>query len=154
MLWNKILLVYDGSESALRATEYIAKMFGKTEGLQVTIFGLHERVPRHDFKDTSPVVDKLARHLTAMEREIERGQARIKEAKALLAKAGPPESSISIKYSEMKKSAVKDILAEAKNGGYGTIVVGRSEAGGFILAGGNVAKDLAAQAKGFGVIVV
>lgn len=154
MLWNKILLVYDGSENALRATEFVAKMLGKTEGIQVTIFGVHEKIPRHDFKGTSPVVDKLERQITSMQLEVERGQARIKDAKVLLAKSGPKESAISIKYVERKRTSVKDIIAEAKAGGYGTIVVGRGDAGGFLLAGGNVAKDLAAMAKNHCVIVV
>ena len=27
MLWNKVLLIFDSSESSLRAVEYVAKMF-------------------------------------------------------------------------------------------------------------------------------
>jgi hypothetical protein len=146
MLWNKILLIYDGTENALRATEFVAKMFGKTEGVKVTIFGLYDKIPRHDLKDTSPVVDKLQRQISSMEIEIERGQARIKESKALLARAGMNDDFIGIKYIERKQSAIKDVMAEAEQGGYGTIVVGRGESGG-LLAGGNVAKELANQIK-------
>ena len=154
MLWNKVLLIFDSSESSLRAVEYVAKMFGKAEGLDITVFGVHEKVPRHDFKDTSPVVDKLQRHIGGMEVEVARGQVRIQEAKAMLAKAGVDEGSISVKYVERKSSVVKDIAAEVKNGGYGTIIVGRSDTQGFILSGGSVAKDLVSQLKGRAVCVV
>ena len=154
MLWNKILMVYDGSESSLRATEYVAKMFGKTEGLKVTIFGVHEKIPRHDFKDTSPVVDKLQKQIASMEIGIELGQKQIQDSKVLLARSGVDEAAITTKYMERKSSAAKDIIAEAEKGGYGTIVVGRGEEKGFILAGGNVAKDLVSQAKDVAVCVV
>lgn len=154
MLWNRVLLVYDGSESALRAVEYVAKMFGRTEGIHVTIFGVHEKIPRHDFKDTSPVVDKLQRQISSMQIEIERGQARIKESKALLARSGVAEGAISIKYVERKQSGTKDVLAEVKEGGYGTVVVGRSESKGLMLTGGDIAKDLIGASKDFSVCVV
>ncbi|MFH1091362.1 MAG: universal stress protein, partial [Pseudomonadota bacterium] len=123
MLWNKILLIYDGSENSLRAVEYLAKMFGHTEGVQVTILGVHEKVPRHDFKDTSPVVDKLQRQIVSMEVEIERGQTLVQEAKVLLARAGVDEAAITVKYVERKQSAVKDIISEAEQGGYGTLIL-------------------------------
>ncbi|MFH1137330.1 MAG: universal stress protein [Pseudomonadota bacterium] len=154
MLWNKILLVFDSSENSLRAVEYVAKMFGKTEGAQVTIFGVHEKIPRHDFRDASPVVEKLQRQITTMEMELERAQARTREAKALLARAGMDESAITSKFVERKASAVKDVLAEAESGGFGTIVLGRSDKQGLILAGGGLAKDLASQAKNHVVCVV
>ena len=154
MLWNKILLIYDGSEGSLRATEYVAKMFGKTEGVKVTIFGVYEKIPRHDFKDTSPVVDKLQKQFTSMELEIERGQIRIQEAQTLLAKAGMDPKAINSKYTERKQSAVRDIIQEAEDGGFGTLVVGRTDQKGFILAGGGVAKDLVGSVKDRVVIVV
>lgn len=154
MLWNHILLVYDGTENSLRSAEYIAKMFGQTEGVKVTIFGVHEKIPRHDFKDTSPVVDKLQKQISAMEIEIGRGQARIKESKNLLAKAGVQESAINIKFVERKQSALKDIKEEADKGGYGTIVIGRSDEKGLVLSGGSVARDLVAQCKDQAVIVL
>ena len=154
MLWNKILLVYDGSENSLRASEYVAKMFGKTEGVQITIFGFHDKIPKHDLKGTSPVVDKLQRQITSMELDMERGQARILESKSLLSKAGVAESSINVMYNEIKQSAAKDVLAEAKKGGYGTIVVGRGDDKGTILAGGNVAKDLISKGKDIAVCVI
>jgi len=154
MLWNRILLIYDGSEGALRATEYVAKMFGQTEGVQVTIYGLHEKIPRHDLKDTSPVVEKLQTKLSAMEIEIERGQRRILESKKLLAKAGMDESAIQVKYLERKQSAIKEIATEADQGEYGTLVVGRNEHSQGVLAGGNVVKDLVNQIKDRAVLVV
>jgi len=154
MLWNKILLVFDGSENSLRAAEYVAKMFGKTEGIQVTIFGVYDKIPRHDLKGTSPVVDKLQRQISSMEIEIDRGQTRIKESQALLAKVGLPQEAINFKYVERKASAAKEVAAEAAQGGYGTIVVGRTDAKGFILAGGNIAKDLVSLIKDRTVCVV
>ena len=154
MLWNKILLVYDGSENSLRATEFVAKMFGKTEGVKVTIFGVHDRIPKHDFKDTSQVVDKLQAQITAMELEKERGQVRIEESKQLLARAGMDESAITVKYVERKQSPAKDIVEEAEKGQFGTIVLGQGESRGLFLSGGNVAKDLMSRSKGRAICVV
>ena len=155
MLWNKILMVYDGTEGSLRATEYVAKMLGKTEGVKVMIFGVHEKIPRHDLKDTSPVVDKLQKQLTSMQLEIERGQARIQESKALLARAGMDEKAITVKYVERKQSsAIKEIVSEAEQGGYGTLVIGRSEEKSYMFAGGNLAKDLTSDLKDRTLIIV
>ncbi len=153
MLWSKVLLVYDGSENSLRAVEYVAKVLGRNEGLKVTIFGVHEKIPRHDLQGTSPVVDKLQRQISAMRQETERGQARLKESKILLAKGGIPEQSIDVKYGERKQSLVKDIITEAQNGGYGTIVVGKGESKG-LMSGGNIGKDLVAAVKDQAVCVV
>lgn len=154
MLWKKILFLHDGSESSLRASEYVAKMFGKTEGVQVTIFGIHEKLPRHELKGESPVVDKLQSKITSMELEIERGQARVAEAKALLARSGVAETAISVRFMERRtSSAAKDVQEEAESGGYGTIVIGRGEGSG-LLAGGNIAKEVLSLLKDRAVCLI
>lgn len=154
MLWSKILLIYDGSENALRATEYTAKMFGKVDGAQVTIFGLHEKLPKHDLKDTSPVVEKLGRQISSMEIEIERGRTRIQDAKKLLAKAGMEERNITVKFKERKHSVVKDVIEEAEAGGYGTLVIGRGETTSIVMAGGAAAREIISAIKDRVICVV
>ena len=49
----------------------------------------------------------------------------MKQAKEMLLEAGLTENQITTKVVDGSRSAAKDILDEARNNGYGTIVLGR-----------------------------
>ena len=154
MLWNKILLIYDGTENSLRTVEFTANMFRRTEGASVTILGIFEKIPQHDLQNTSPIVDKLKHGIISMEIDVERGQNQILEYKKLLLRSGFDEHNIAVKYVERKASAAKDIIAEVEAGGYGTILMARGESRGALTGGSGVIKELTAQLTTQALIVV
>ena len=76
-------------------------------------------------------------------------------AQSLLAKAGIPEAAVRVQVRKQRSGVAKDILDEIKEGGYGTIVVGRrgiSKAQQFLF--GSVSNKIIQNAKDCAVWVV
>ncbi len=124
MLWTNVLLAYDNSQTALRAVEYVGQMFGKVEGVKVTLFSVYDKVPEYDMVDT-PYTEQVKGRIRALEREKETGRMRLEEAGQHLIRMGFAEDQVQVKYVEKKRSIPKQIIDEVKKGQYGTVVVGR-----------------------------
>ena len=124
MLWTNILLAYDNSQSALRAAEYVGQMFGNVEGIKVTLFSVYEKIPDHDMVETH-FTNKVKGRISVLEREREAGRLLMEEAKKHLMRMGFNEDQVELKHVEKKKGVAKQIIEEAKRGGYGTVVLGR-----------------------------
>ena len=119
---RKALLCVDDSEEAVRAVDHAGFMLSNTEcditlfhtmkGLQRAV-NLEAVVEREDFE-------------RLWESKAGKGMAAVfHKAEKMLLDAGFDPSRITKKIVESKKSAAEDILAEAKAGDYGTIVLGR-----------------------------
>ncbi|MBW1774348.1 MAG: universal stress protein, partial [Deltaproteobacteria bacterium] len=79
----------------------------------------------------------------------------MKKAKAMLLEAGIPEEQISKRVVQGSRSPADDIIKEAKEKGYGTIVMGRRGISGFKeFVFGSVTKRILNQAAGFVVWIV
>jgi nucleotide-binding universal stress UspA family protein len=154
MLWNKILLVYDGTEGSDRAIDYLMKMFGQAAGVEVTLLGLYEKLPDHDLKDTSQIVEKLDVKLGEMKLEIQETGQLIQEAGKRLVNAGFEEKYLHVKFTQRSAAAHKDILDEARRKGCGTIVVGRSHSRHGVIVGGDVFDDLKSHAPELALVLV
>lgn len=119
---KKMLLAVDGSENSRKALDYAAT-FAAANDAEVKLFSV-VREFRLDFLDVSTprgaeiemrIVEELERDVqsmfTAYERRLER--------------AGVKRNLISRKYTLQSRTRAGDILKEAKEGNYGTIVMGR-----------------------------
>jgi nucleotide-binding universal stress UspA family protein len=119
---KRVLIAVDSSENALRAVDHAGFMLSGTD-CPVTIFHtvrhLRRFVPQ-EVLDEAPELEELWK--TKAGQEIE---PFMKKAKEVLLKAGVSESQISKKIVDGSRSAASDILEEARNNGYGTIVMGR-----------------------------
>jgi len=124
MLWNQILLAYDNSQQALRAVEYVGQMFSRVDNIKVTMFGVYDKLPDHEMIDT-PFTDQVRARISNLERERDKGRENMEEAAKHLLRMGFGEDQVKVKYVEKKKSIAKDIIDEVKQGGYGTVVLGR-----------------------------
>jgi 2,4-dienoyl-CoA reductase-like NADH-dependent reductase (Old Yellow Enzyme family)/nucleotide-binding universal stress UspA family protein len=102
--WEKILISMDDSENSLEAVEYAGHMIGR--GKKVTLFSIVKRQP-----ETAAAIE--ARH------------ALLIQAQALLKATGMGEEDIDIKVRVEHNGIEEDILEELKEGGYGSIVLGR-----------------------------
>jgi len=119
---KRVLIAVDSSENALRAVDHAGFMLSGTD-CPVTIFHtvrhLRRFVPQ-EVLDEAPELEELWK--TKAGQEIE---PFMKKAKEVLLKAGVSESQISKKIVDGSRSAASDILEEARNNDYGTIVMGR-----------------------------
>lgn len=120
---KKLLIAFDGSENSFRAVDYVADLVGAEGGFSVTLLHV-ERLPD---KDMFPDEDAWHQRCQTQEQEareaLERATARLAES-GLTADAqylsGPDRTTPA-----MGASVVQDILARQREGGYGTIVLGR-----------------------------
>jgi nucleotide-binding universal stress UspA family protein len=119
---NRVLIAVDSSENALRAVDHAGFMLSGTE-CPVTIFHTMRHLRRfvpQEVLDEAPELEELWK--TKAGQEIE---PFMKKAEEMLVKAGVSESLISKKIVDGSRSAASDILEEARNNQYGTIVMGR-----------------------------
>jgi nucleotide-binding universal stress UspA family protein len=119
---KRVLVAIDSSENALRAVDHAGFMLSGTD-CPVTIFHTMRRLRRfvpQEVLDEAPELEELWK--TKAGKEIE---PFMKKAEEMLVKAGVGESQISKKIVDGSRSAASDILEEARNNQYGTIVMGR-----------------------------
>ncbi|MGD8435264.1 MAG: universal stress protein [Syntrophobacterales bacterium] len=119
---NRVLVAVDSSDNALRAVDHVGFMLAGTDS-SVTLFHtmrhLRRFVPKEVLNE-APELEELWK--TKAGQEIE---PFMKKAKEMLLQAGLKESQITKKVVDGSRSAASDILDEARNNGYGTIVMGR-----------------------------
>jgi nucleotide-binding universal stress UspA family protein len=119
---KRVLIAIDSSENALRAVDHTGFMLSGTD-CPVTIFHTMRHLRRfvpQEVLDEAPELEELWK--TKAGQEIEPFMTKAKE---MLVKAGVSETQISKKIVDGSRSAASDILEEARNNQYGTIVMGR-----------------------------
>ncbi len=112
---NKMLVAIDASEGSMRAVEHIGRMLGGTK-VELTLF----RVVRTRKSDVAGQEDSKVKsdEDSALLRAFEK-------ASAILEKNGIDHDQISTKVLSGVATRSGCIIAQATNGGYGTIVLGR-----------------------------
>ena len=119
---KKMLLAVDGSENSRKALDYAAT-FAAANGAKVTLFSV-VREFRLDFLDVS--TPRGAEIETRIVEELERDvQSMFTSYKRRLERAGVNSNLILRKYTLQSRTRAGDILNEAREGNYGTIVMGR-----------------------------
>lgn len=156
---NKVLIALDSSEEAWRAVEYVAKTFGKTPGVQVTL--LHILPVLSPFWDQDYIVtdkekESLQRLVANWEAEQEKQwQSLVKKAYGRLNQAGIPKDALTDKFKPKYIDVAEDILEEAETGGFDTIVMGRRGLGmAKALLLGSVTNKVVQKVRGCAVTVV
>jgi len=149
---RKMLIAVDSSKSSRKAVDYVGKFAADTR-VELTLF--------HAMRSVSlGFVDDLALRDEDTERqlleEVDRDIPRMfRSYKDLLVRAGVDEDRISTKSILHSTSRAGDILREAKERKYGTIVMGRrglSKVREFLM--GRVTNKVLSRAEGFAVWIV
>jgi nucleotide-binding universal stress UspA family protein len=149
---RKMLIAVDSSKSSRKAVDYVGKFAADTR-VELTLF--------HAMRSVSlGFVDDLAFRDEDTERqlleEVDRDIPRMfRSYKDLLVRAGVDEDRISTKSILHSTSRAGDILREAKERKYGTIVMGRrglSKVREFLM--GRVTNKVLSRAEGFAVWIV
>jgi len=124
----KMLLCIDHSENALRAVDHAGFMLSGTD-CHVTLFHsmrhLRHFFPLEALEDTSDL-DKLWKHKAG-----EQIAPYMKRAREMLLNAGLSDDQIVTKVVDGTRSPADDILKEARDNDFGTIVLGRRGLSGF-----------------------
>jgi nucleotide-binding universal stress UspA family protein len=157
---NKILIALDSSEEAWGAVEYVAKIFGKTPGVQVTLFHILSSLPPafwdQDYIVTEKEKESLQRLVANWEAEQEKQwQVLVKKAQGRLNQAGIPKDAVTDKFKPKYYDVAEDILDEAETEGFDTIIMGRRGLGmAKALLLGSVTNKVVQKAKGYAVTIV
>ncbi len=155
---KKTLIALDGSASAMKAVEYAGRQFAGIGDQQIALVHVLPNLPAifwdeghilndEEKKERQKVVDKWTADRKAAMEPI------FKKASAILAKAGiRPEQVVSRSITD--STDVADSLAEeARDKGYGTVLVGRCNHPVKHLLG-SVTRKLIDRGEGLAVVVV
>jgi len=114
---ENILVALDGSENSMLAVDYVAATLGGFE-FKINLF----HVIRGDLEGRFPFLFFSKKSLDDVNKKIE---SAFDEAKRRLIAAGFSSNQINTKVVVSARSRAKAIVKEARDGDYGTIVVGR-----------------------------
>jgi len=122
---TRIMVAVDGSESSLRAVDHLSFMVGENPKIKITLFHVIPRLKdycaiRFDDKEAGEGIDQV----------IAKGDKRCIDhfyahARSKFEKAGIKENQVEIKVTKCAVNVGKAIVDEAKQGDYGTVVIGR-----------------------------
>ncbi len=156
----KILIALDSSDGAWRAVEYVAKTFGKTPGVQVSLLHVLSGLPPAFWDDGHVLQDKereSRQRLVAVwqqDQEKKWGEL-VNQAHQQLTQAGVAKEAVTNKFKPKYYDVADDIIDEAQTGGYDTVVMGRRGLGtAKALLLGSVTRKVVDGAKGCAVTIV
>jgi nucleotide-binding universal stress UspA family protein len=122
---TSVILAVDGSPSSLRALDHLAFIMGGECRIRILMLHVQPRLQDYCALDSADRTDAAAEEvvLTADKRCLDNffGQAR-----AILSKCGVAEDRVEMKTVIGGLAVPKAILSEARQGGFGTVVLGKS----------------------------
>jgi len=119
---KKVLLCVDSSENALRAVNHAAFMLSGTD-CQVTLFHSIRHLRRYVPRDVLEGAEELQELWKS--KAGEQIAPYMEKARGMLQNSGLSKEQIAIKVMDGSWSTADDIFKEARDNGYGTIVLGR-----------------------------
>lgn len=148
---ERILVALDNSDNALKVVTYVARLVGSCKGVEIILFHVLPGLPA----EFVFVMDER-KAIEEWEEKNKEEMAKIcSRAEKILTQAGIPKENVVTKMKPLIKGVARDILSEAKEGNYGTIVLGRrgmSAAKEFLL--GSVSNKVIHHAENCSVWVV
>jgi nucleotide-binding universal stress UspA family protein len=156
----KLLIALDSSKGAWRAVEYVAETFGKTPGVQVTLLHVLSGLPPA-FWDDGHILEEKEREIrqrlvAAWQQDQEKQWLNlVHKASQHLGAAGLTCKALHHQFKPKYFDVADDILDEAREGAYDTVVLGRRGLGmakSVLL--GSVTRKVVDNAQGCAVTVV
>ena len=158
---RKILIAIDGSEGATKAVDYAAKQFTGISDLQITLYHVSPGVPPELWDDGHILTEEekttrrkvLDKWLTNQQAKLE---SMFQPAIETLTQRGVKPNQVETKsVSESVKNVTECILAEAKTGGYQTLIMGRCGASSAVHAFiGSITNKIINRGTGIAICLV
>ncbi len=156
----KLLIPLDGSESAMRAVEYVAQAFGHNPDVDIVLLHILPGIPPSLWDDGHILNEEEHQKREELVHDWEKQQAKewqviFAQAQDKLIQAGIAPEAIKSKFQAQYGDIAEDILDEADLEGRSTIVIGRrglTGAAKFFL--GSISTKIVNQARGIAVIIV
>jgi nucleotide-binding universal stress UspA family protein len=159
-MYVKILVPIDDSEGAMAAVDYVARTFGRTPDVHVTLLHILPGLPASFWDDGHILSEEeqgnRQRLINRWGNQHEKNWADVfNKAQKLLQEGGITPKEIKTEFKPMEFNVADDILNIAEVGRFGTIVVGRRglTAAKKILLG-SVSSKIAHYAKNCAVTIV
>jgi nucleotide-binding universal stress UspA family protein len=131
---QKVLIAFDCSEGSWRAVEYVARVFGSLPDTEITLLHILSHMPPFFWDDGHILDDKEREARQAMVaqwkvRQETMCQETFARARTALVSAGIPRERVRCESRPLNTDVAGDIIDEAQNGNYDTIIIGRRGAG-------------------------
>lgn len=162
-LVTRILVAVDDSEHSERALRYVGTLLRDTRDAHITLFHVLKPMPRelleHGGSEDPAVEVRLAEGLRKDQEDWVRAESAIEypillKALEVFGKTGFPLDRVTLKFGH-EDNIAQNVLDEARNGRFGTIVISRHGVpGGKRFFGSGVADQLLRDASGFTLWVV
>lgn len=159
-VYVKILVPIDASDGAMAAVDYVARTFGRTPDVHVTLLHILPELPAAFWDDGHILAAEeqasRQRLINIWENKQEKEWAEVfKKAQKRLQAGGLPPKAMKSEFKPRQFNVADDILNVAEAGRYDTIVLGRRGQGGLkkILLG-SVAARIVHYAKDRAVTIV
>lgn len=160
---SRILIAVDAPEHSARALRYVGTLLRDARDVQVTLFHVLKPMPRelleHGGSEDPAIEVRLAEALHQDQDNWVRAQSEVEfpilaKALELLGKTGFPLDHVTLKFG-YEDDIAHNILAEARAGSYGTIVVSRYGSNGLKrMVGGGITDHLLRDASDFTLWIV
>jgi nucleotide-binding universal stress UspA family protein len=157
---QKLLLALDSSAGAWQAVEYVARTFGQTPEVEVTFLHILAGLPPALWDDGHILDERERRSRQSLKANWQQEQEKnwqhlVARAKDNLVAAGLPESAVSSRFKTKYFDVAEDIVNEAVNGGFSTIIMGRRGLGtAKSLLLGSVTNKVVQNSRGSAVTIV
>jgi nucleotide-binding universal stress UspA family protein len=148
---RKMLIAVDASENSSKAVHYVGSFAADSEG-ELTLYHVVRSFGLGFLEDFSVRDEDVDAFVEEAESNVQRMFRSYRES---LEKTGVASARISTKHILQRQSRAADIIREAKDGKYGTIVMGRrglSRVDEFLM--GRVTNKVLSRAEGFAVWIV
>jgi nucleotide-binding universal stress UspA family protein len=160
---RRILVAVDDSDHSAQALSYVGSVLRDTRDTEVTLLHVLKPLPRelleHGGSENPRIEETLGHQLRTEQAEWVRAESAIEypvfvKALEILKKTGFPVDRVTLKFGH-EDDIAKNILEEARAGGYETIVVSRHGGSGIKrIFGGGITDHLLREASGFTLWVV